>query len=544
MSAPVWPYPGSRWWKFDFHTHTPASTDFGKGVNQDEVRRQATPEAWLLAYMRAKVDCVAVTDHNSGEWINQLKDALGQLKDHPEFRPLALFPGVEISVNEGIHILAILDPAVDGSKVAALLGACKWRAEFGRSDSATDFSAVQVVEEILKAGGLAILAHVDEPKTGAFAKLTGATLEKLISAEGIAAVEQIDLAWLPPQLVQQARRRWARVLGTDAHHLSGTEGQQYPGSRFTWVKMAKPTLEGLRLALLDGESVSIRRSDEAATFNPFQLPTHFVESVEISDFRYMGRGETTKLEFNPAFNALIGGRGTGKSTVIHAMRLALRRMDDLKVLPEESEPRRTFERFQAVPANRDADGGLTEKSSITLVFWRDGVRHRLTWRQDGSGTAVDVERNGTWVPSESQTFEAARFPVRLFSQGQIAALCEGGSRALLEYVDEAAGTRVQKDAFAAARQRFLALRAQIREAESQLKAREQWVIKRQDVERKLQRFDETQHAKVLQDFQATRRQRNELERQFSHVARLVDSLRGVADSFDAEVVPPGTFDAP
>lgn len=22
-----WPYPGSRWWKFDFHTHTPASKD-------------------------------------------------------------------------------------------------------------------------------------------------------------------------------------------------------------------------------------------------------------------------------------------------------------------------------------------------------------------------------------------------------------------------------------------------------------------------------------------------------------------------------------
>lgn len=26
MSQP-WPYPGARWWKFDFHTHTPASKD-------------------------------------------------------------------------------------------------------------------------------------------------------------------------------------------------------------------------------------------------------------------------------------------------------------------------------------------------------------------------------------------------------------------------------------------------------------------------------------------------------------------------------------
>ena len=62
-----WPYPGSRWWKFDFHTHTPASADYGKGGDQASLRR-ITPEDWLLGFMRAGVDCVAVTDHNSGEW--------------------------------------------------------------------------------------------------------------------------------------------------------------------------------------------------------------------------------------------------------------------------------------------------------------------------------------------------------------------------------------------------------------------------------------------------------------------------------------------
>ena len=61
-----WPYPGSRWWKFDFHSHTPASADYGKGPNQDSLR-EITPEDWLLGYMRVGVDCVAVTDHNSGE---------------------------------------------------------------------------------------------------------------------------------------------------------------------------------------------------------------------------------------------------------------------------------------------------------------------------------------------------------------------------------------------------------------------------------------------------------------------------------------------
>ena len=67
-----WIYPGARWWKFDFHTHTPASAEYGKGDNQDTLR-QITPEDWLLGFMRAGVDCVAVTDHNSGDWIDKLK---------------------------------------------------------------------------------------------------------------------------------------------------------------------------------------------------------------------------------------------------------------------------------------------------------------------------------------------------------------------------------------------------------------------------------------------------------------------------------------
>lgn len=27
MTDPIWPFPGARWWRFDFHTHTPASRD-------------------------------------------------------------------------------------------------------------------------------------------------------------------------------------------------------------------------------------------------------------------------------------------------------------------------------------------------------------------------------------------------------------------------------------------------------------------------------------------------------------------------------------
>lgn len=49
---------GSRWYKFDFHNHTPAFDDYKEsGITERE---------WLLAYMRQHVDGVIISDHNMG----------------------------------------------------------------------------------------------------------------------------------------------------------------------------------------------------------------------------------------------------------------------------------------------------------------------------------------------------------------------------------------------------------------------------------------------------------------------------------------------
>ena len=96
-------YLGSRWYKFDFHTHTPASSDYKKP--------EETETDWLKALMAEEVDCVAITDHVSGGWIDRLKATYAELDKHAEwYRPLHLFPGCEITVSTGqsrVHVLAI-----------------------------------------------------------------------------------------------------------------------------------------------------------------------------------------------------------------------------------------------------------------------------------------------------------------------------------------------------------------------------------------------------------------------------------------------------
>ncbi len=78
--ADDWNWVGARWWKFDFHTHTPASEDYGKGPNQAQLKLIG-PKDWLLSFMRAGIDCVAVTDHNSFDELEEAHSALEAAKD-------------------------------------------------------------------------------------------------------------------------------------------------------------------------------------------------------------------------------------------------------------------------------------------------------------------------------------------------------------------------------------------------------------------------------------------------------------------------------
>ena len=95
------------------------------------------------------------------------------------------------------------------------------------------------------------------------------TVRQVLDTEYLLAMEWEDMGHPLPKHVEKQVKKLARVLGSDCHSF---RGKGIPGSRYTWVKMANPTLEGLRLALLDGNEISIRRSDDEGEFDPFGNP--------------------------------------------------------------------------------------------------------------------------------------------------------------------------------------------------------------------------------------------------------------------------------
>lgn len=498
MSA-AWNWASAKWWKFDFHNHTPASDDYGKGPDQAQ-HKQITHKDWLLNYMRQGIDCVAVTDHNSGAWIDPLKQAFQELafEGHPGYRPLYLFPGVEITVQGNIHILAVFGTDKTTSDIDSLLGAVRYRATKGRSDGCSECSAVEVIDEIARSGGLAIPAHVDQAN-GLFTVCSGNTLEQVLDKKNVFAMEVTDLAQAKPQLYISKNLNWAEVLGTDSHHPSGTGGQRYPGSHFTWVKMSEPSYDGLRLALIDG-ALSLKRSDRF-TGDPNTHGQLAIESIVVDDAKYLGRGQSFSCQLNPWLNTIIGGRGTGKSTSLEFLRSALKRRGEI---PKSLETE--FTKYNQTSSNRQDEGLLTDATKITVGFRKDGGRFRITWSNVENRYAIEEETApGTWSASEGDI--AQRFPVRIYSQKQIFELAKH-PQALLQVVDDAPAVnhrdwQLEWEELAS---KYLSIRAQEREIQAGLQ--EESIIKGQleDIKRKLEIFEKAGHADVLKAYQLRQNQ--------------------------------------
>ncbi|MFZ4614767.1 MAG: TrlF family AAA-like ATPase [Rectinemataceae bacterium] len=523
-----WDFAGARWWKFDFHAHTPASVnDYGHG---DIALKNRTPREWLLDYMAKRIDCVAVTDHNTGAWIDRLKDEYAaMLNARPVgFRELTIYPGMELTVHGNIHFLVILDTTKGRSHIDSLRGACL----YDETSGATTKSPLEVVKTIDEIGGIAIPAHVDDKGAGLFAKLKdGHSLPPLLMSSHIFAMEVRDPVYVPLELYKTHKTAWTTIVGSDAHMPSQV------GQAFTWVKMGQPTIEGLRLALLDG-ALSVRRHDEVQG-DPNRVADFVIRSLEIQNARYCGNGEALRLSFSPWLNCIIGGRGTGKSTAVEMLRIALKRESYLKErMGSDSEVTKAFIAFARVPENRQAKGALRLETAISVECQLGAERFRLGWSYDGQRSSIlRIDETGNEVASPGEI--PTRFPVSIYSQKQIYEMA-GNPAALLDIVDAAseigfAEWKAHRDSL---QTRFRTLRAQARELSQQIGEEMRLRGELEDVDAKLHLLGSGENAAILKGYQTRQAQRRELDafgRSLGASADLLEGIRLESDTINSSL---------
>ena len=116
-----------------------------------------TADEWVLACLQKGLDCVALTDHNTGDNIDDYKRVADE-------NGLIFFPGVEITCgDDGTHLLVIFDREATSNTVNDFLISMGIKREkFASSLACSSNSVKKVIEEAAKLGAVVIPAHVDE----------------------------------------------------------------------------------------------------------------------------------------------------------------------------------------------------------------------------------------------------------------------------------------------------------------------------------------------------------------------------------------------
>jgi len=267
-----------------------------------------------------EIKVIAITDHNNVSRIDAIRKKA-------ESSDITVFPGFEVASSEGVHLLCMFDPHNETNVLERYLGYLGiYAADHSTQNLSEPFSEIlrKVQEEW---AGICIAAHITNDG-GLLRMLKGEARANAWRDPNLYAIQIpgsiSDLEYPKQQIVlnkdihYKRARRVAVVNASDIGRPEDLESLQAS----TYVKMSHPTVEGLRQAFLDPDSrIRLLSEDE---------PPEHTELVALNWLS--GFLDEQAIHFNGNLNTLIGGRGTGKSTIIESLRYVL----DLEPFGEEA----------------------------------------------------------------------------------------------------------------------------------------------------------------------------------------------------------------
>lgn len=277
-------------------------------------RDEASYNVALIEALKTEgIEVISLADHY------RVKHGRG-LRQAAEEAGILVFPGFEAKTKEGVHVLCIFDRARDEETLERFIGACGVLDAKGASPTGTlDFS--ELLEKGPEWGAVFVAAHVTQPAGGLLAVLTGQSRAEAWRSPHLLACSIPGLLSHAPDNLrpilenknadyQRPKGRAVAVL--NAQDVNGPADLGKPGA-WCWIKMSEVSIQGLRQAFLDPES-RVRLAGDPA-------PEDHVELVALA--WQGGFLDGVAIRFNENLNVLIGGRGTGKSTVVESIRYVL-----------------------------------------------------------------------------------------------------------------------------------------------------------------------------------------------------------------------------
>ncbi len=369
--------------KVDLHVHTDESHDFPQDtafgaitVSVTDADKNPSAVSFLQAAQKAGLRLIAFTDHMACRRSCEIAS-----KSSPGITAL---PGIEVSLRvspsgDVIHLLCVFKEGSGPEDIEHIFKDLKIAPykDRGVPGYAVDAEIRSFVDAVHASNGLCIASHVNteaglrklffendveyvtihnkikflkqdktlskeerDSATGVLSQqantlLTGIQndyLNYLVDSniDAVQVQKSTDFTHYSGSHTEQLGiRPIAAVLSTDAHNI-GSIGYD---KKITFAKMAQPSWANLRLALQDPET-RLRYADNVATHRyPKVKGIVFVGGEGF--FRPLQSSPNTPqcVAFSDNLTTLIGGRGSGKSACIDALRYVFKNEAELKSLP-------------------------------------------------------------------------------------------------------------------------------------------------------------------------------------------------------------------
>lgn len=412
---------GAHFYKCDFEVHTPRDPNWRgvRPVTNDE--RKEWADGLVAACRKKGLGSIAITDHHDFTLVPFVREAAMRETDEngelirPEDR-LVVFPGLELTLNVPCQALLILDADFPNHKLNSVLARLAVPVIDPAKEKLPPVIPVdvallsQLYDEINKDpeirnryivfpnvtdGGYQTLLRSHMHQKYREMPCVGGYVDGAVESK-VGRGNQRIVDGLNPDY---GRKRIALIQTSD----SRDETYEGLGKYTTWIKWSVPTAEALRQACLAQES----RISQIAP----ELPTSWISRIRVDNSMFLGPIE---LNLNSQYNAIIGGRGTGKSTILEYLRWVL--SDVPAVVKEDYEMPNPSARQRKLISSTLEPTDSTVEVHFTVNEIPHVVRRRAT-----SGELTLKVGNADFVKTrESDVREL--LPIRAYSQKQLSSV--------------------------------------------------------------------------------------------------------------------------
>lgn len=301
-------YTYARFWKCALQVNPAGYIKFrgtDHGLTEDQYN-----QALVRVARENDIKVIGLANHGSVDGVDSVRDLMTK-------NDIIVFPGFEIATTEKAHFVCLFPENTSKEQLNRYLGALGltnpndgvWPTDKGGND---------LLAKVNELGGFAYAAHCTDDNGILRQKLAHVWKNPLLKAAQIpGALDELkngDGHGFRQILLNQTPeyRRETSIAILNAKDVAVPDDLANPKASCL-IKMTRPCFESFKLAFQDPESRVRLNSDVSEKYYSR------IESLKVTG----GYLDGLEINFSEHLNAVIGGRGTGKSTLIECIRYAL-----------------------------------------------------------------------------------------------------------------------------------------------------------------------------------------------------------------------------